>query len=147
MMLRLTPQENPIDRLLCIAEELRLCLGDIDQAQWLLDACQRHIEGGASLDRSLGLTGTLGRSPRFEYLRRERNRHLAEALRDLYGDFRLLADEIQRYELRVPRAWRHRKEPAPDWTSARVAIHAAFRVGIGVPATADGLKKTLAVDE
>lgn len=139
--------DNPIDRLFCIAEQLRLCLGDIDQAQWLRDACLRHIEVGASLDRSLGLTGTLGRSPRFEYLRRERNRNLVDALRELYGDFRLLADEIRRYKLRVPSVLRYRKEPASDWTSARVAIHAAFRVGIGVPATADGLRRTLAVDE
>lgn len=139
--------ENPIDRLLCIAEELRLCLGDNDQAHWLLDACQRHIEGGESLDRSLGLTGALGRSPRFEYLRRERNRHLAEALWNLFGDYRLLAGEIKCYELRVPRTCRQRKDTAPDWTPARAAIHAAFRVGIGVPTTADGLRKALAVGE
>lgn len=146
MMPRFTPPENPIDSLLIIAEQLR-CLDDAQHADWLMFAIRQHIDAGESMDRALGLAGSLGRSPRFEYLRRERNRYLAGALWQLDGDYRLLAAEIGRFERRLLPAWRHRKEPDPEWSAGRIHIHAAFRAGIAVPATADGLRKALAADE
>lgn len=138
-----TQDENPIDRLLIIAEELRLCLGDEERAAWLLEAIRRHTEGGVPFDKALGLSGELGRNARFEYLWRERNRHLVKALSHYGSDYRLLAGEIVRFKGRLWDAWQYRAEPAPDWTPARVAIHAAFRVGLKVPATAAGLRKAL----
>lgn len=133
---------NPIDSLLCIVEQLRLS-GDVVHAEWIDTAVARHVEKGESLDRALGLSGSLGRSPRFAYLRRERRHHLADALRHLGGDLPRLADEIKRFETRVLPTWRCCASPPPDWLPARVAIHRAFRVGLSVPASVDGLRKAL----
>lgn len=137
---------NPIDRLLDIAERLRGS-GDTENAEWLREAVMRHIETGELIDRALGLSGNLGRSPRFDYLRRERNRHLDEALRHVGGEYARLAAEIHRFETRLLPAWRHRHDPAGDWQPVRVAIHRAFRVGMAVPASADGLRKALATTD
>jgi hypothetical protein len=137
------PLGNPIDSLVRIAEQLRSA-GDMAHAEWIDTAITRHIETGDSLDRALGLSGSLGRSPRFAYLRRERGRHLADALRHLGDDLPRLADEIKRFETRVLRALRCRSSPPADWSPARVAIHRAFLVGLSVPASVDGLRKALA---
>lgn len=145
-MICAAPPANPIDRLLGIAERLR-GLEDTENADWLHEAVMRHVEAGELIDRALGLSGNLGRSPRFDYLRRERNRHLDEALHHIGGEYARLATEIHRFETRILPAWRHRHDPPGDWPPVRVAIHRAFRVGIAVPASADGLRKALAADD
>jgi hypothetical protein len=134
---------NPIDRILSIAERLRAA-GDYEDADWIKTAVMRHIKKNESLDRGLGLVGTLGRSPRFDYMRRERNGHLAEALDCLGGDYARLAEEIICFESRFLTAWKHRADAPHDWSPTRTAIHRAFRVGMSnVPATAGGLQKAL----
>lgn len=133
---------NPIDRLTLAAELLQPA--DPELAQWLAVAIDAHVREGASLDRALGLSGNLGRSPRFEILRRERDRHLAVALAHLGGDYARLADEVNRFELRLWPAWRYRAERDPRWSPARCAVFEALRVGMAVPATVPGLRKTLA---
>lgn len=142
-MIYAAPHTNPVDRLLDIAERLR-ALDDAGNADWLRAAVMRHVETGELIDRALGLSGNLGRSPRFDYLRRERNRHLDEALRNIGDEYARLAAEIQRFESRLLPAWRHRHETPGNWPPVRVAIHRAFRVGIAVPSSADGLRKALA---
>ncbi|MBD5805340.1 hypothetical protein AZOA_47930 [Azoarcus sp. Aa7] len=107
-------------------------------------AIDAHVRDGESLDRALGLAGTLGRSPRFEILRRDRNHHLVLALAHLGGDYARLADEVARFELRLWPAWRYRTEHDPLWSPARRAVFAAFRVGVPVPCTVPGLRKALA---
>lgn len=144
-MICAAPPANPIDRLLGIAERLR-ALDDTENADWLLGAVMRHVESGELIDRVFGLSGNLGRSPRFDYLRRERNRYLAEALRCVGGEYVRLAAEITLYECRILSAWRHRPDPPHDWPPIRVAVHRAFRVGMTVPASVDGLRKALAAD-
>lgn len=141
-MPRPTPPGNPIDLLVRIAGQLR-CLDDAALADWLEGAVLRHIEDGTSLDHALGLAGTLGRSPRFEVLRRVRDQHLKDALWHLGGNFIALAQEAERYALRLASVWRHRAEPAPEWSPARKAVHAAFQTGLRVPQTADGMRKAL----
>lgn len=145
-MICAAPSANPIDRLLGIAEHLR-ALDDTENADWLRDAAMRHVASGESIDRALGLSGNLGRSPRFDYMRRERNRYLAEALRYVGGEYARLAKEIELYECRILPAWRHRSDPPHDWPPVRAAIHRAFRVGMAVPASIDGLRKALAADD
>lgn len=141
-MICATPPANPIDRLLCIAERLR-GIDDAENADWLREAVMRHVETGELIDRALGLSGNLGRTPRFDYMRRERNRHLDEALRHVGGEYARLVAEIHCFETRILPAWRHRHDSPGDWPPVRVAIHRAFRVGMAVPATADGLRKAL----
>lgn len=136
---------NPIDRLLDIAERLR-GLDDHESADWLRAAVMQHVESNELLDRALGLSGSLGRSPRFDYLRRERNHHLAEALRCVGGDYAQLAAEIQLFKNRLLNVWQHRTDPPHDWLPVRAAIHRAFRVGMTVPASSDGLRKALVAD-
>lgn len=145
-MICAAPHANPIDRLLGIAEQLH-GLGDAENADWLRAAVMRHVETSELIDRVLGLSGNLGRSPRFDYLRRERNRHLDEALRNVDGEYARLAAEINCFERRILPAWRHRHDPPDDWPAVRVAIHRAFRIGMAVPATADGLRKALTADD
>lgn len=145
-MICAAPHTNPIDRLLRIAERLR-GLDDAENADWLMTAVMRHVETGELIDRALGLSGNLGRSPRFDYLRRERNRHLDEALRNVGGEYARLVAEIDYFETRILPAWRGRHDPPGDWTPVRAAIHRAFRVGMKVPATADGLRKALTADD
>lgn len=145
-MICVAPHANPIDRLLVIAERLR-ALDDTENADWLTEAIMRHVETGELIDRAFGLSGNLGRSPRFDYLRRERNRHLDEALRNVGGEYARLVAEIRCFETRLLPVWQHRHDPPGDWTPVRVAIHRAFRVGITVPATADGLRKALSTDD
>lgn len=145
-MIVATPPANPIDRLLAITERLR-ALNDTENADWLSAAVMRHVESNELLDRALGLSGNLGRSPRFDYLRRERNHYLAEALRCAGGEYTQLAAEIQLFENRLLNVWQHRADPPRDWQPVRVAIHRAFRVGATVPATAGGLRKALGADD
>lgn len=137
---------NPIDRLLGIAERLR-ALDDTESADWLRGAVMRHVESEELIDRALGLSGNLGRSPRFEYLRRERNRHLAEALRCVGGDYAKLAAEIQLFKNRLFNVWQHRADPPSDWQPVRLAIHRAFRIMEVVPATVEGLRLALDTDD
>lgn len=144
-MICAAPPANPIDRLLGIAERLR-AVDDTESADWLRDAVMRHVESGELIDRVFGLSGNLGRSPRFDYLRRERNRYIAEALRCVGGEYVRLAAEIRLFENRLLNVWQHRIHPPPDWPPVRVAIHRAFRVGMTVPASVDGLRKALAAD-
>lgn len=141
-MMNCASPPNPIDRLLGIAERLRAA-GDCEDADWLRVAVMRHIETNESLDRGLGVVGNLGRSPRFDYLRRERNRHLADALECLGGEYARLADEVARFEARIFPTWKHRPDPTRDWSPARTAIHRAFRAMDTVPATVGGLQKAL----
>ncbi|MDO9010777.1 MAG: hypothetical protein Q7U78_03060 [Gallionella sp.] len=136
---------NPIDRLLGIAERLR-ALDDTENADWLRSAVMRHVETGELIDRAFGLSGNLGRSPRFDYLRRERNRHLEEALHHVGGEYARLAEEICRFESRLLPMWRHRLEAPGDWSPVRVAIHRAFRVCATVPTSTCGLRKALTSD-
>jgi hypothetical protein len=145
-MICAAPPANPIDRLLGIVERLR-GLDDTGDANWLREAVMRHVESGELIDRAFGLSGSLGRSPRFDYLRRERNRHLEEALRHVGGEYARLVAEINCFETRILPAWRHRHDPLGDWPPVRAAIHRAFRVGMTVPATADGLRKALSADD
>lgn len=134
-------EANPIDRLVQAADLLQP--SDPELAQWLAQAIDAHVRDGESLDRALGLSGNLGRSARFEVLRRERDRHLAEALAQLDGAYNRLASEITCFERRVWPAWRYRESPDPMWTSVRRCVFEAFRVGLRVPATVPGLLKAL----
>lgn len=145
-MICAAPPANPIDRLLGIAERLR-ALDDTENADWLRDAVMRHVESGELIDRAFGLSGNLGRSPRFDFLWRERNRYLAEALRCVGGEYTQLAAEIQLFKNRLLNVWQHRADPPREWPPVRVAIHRAFRVGATVPATAGGLRKALGTDD
>lgn len=133
---------NPIDRLALAVGLLQPA--DPDLANWLAMAIDAHVRDGESLDRALGLAGSLGRSPRFEILRRERNHHLTLALTQLGGDYARLADEVARFELRLWPTWRYRTERDPMWSPARGAVFEAFRVGVPVPGTVPGLRKALA---
>lgn len=133
--------ENPIDRLYLAADLVGMV--DADLAQWLQGAIAEHVGSGTSMDRALGLAGSLGRSPRFEYLRRERDSHLAAALAHLGGDFCALASEASAFERRIWPAWRYRDAPDPAWPPVRRILHAAFRLGLRVPATVDGLRRAL----
>lgn len=133
--------DNPIRRARIAARLLR---GHHPQlAQWLETAVQEHIRHGTDMDHALGFAGALGRSPRFDVLRARRNRLLSRALIALRGDVRALHREVVLYLERVPQLMREKAEPDPHWTAARRLIHRAHFLGLGVPATIDGLRKAL----
>lgn len=117
----------------------------ISSAQWLDDAVSSHLYGGVAMDRAMGLAGGQGRQSRFYALLRERNRHLGLALMAMGGDVGELLAEIDRYESRVSLAQRERQQPDPLWGDARKHIHAAARLGIDLPRTSKGLRKTLSI--
>lgn len=135
----------PVERLILASALLREV--DPGLGQWLADAIHQHVHEGELLDHALGLSGELGRSPRFAFLRRQRNHLLSQALAGLEGDLERLATEIQRFETRVPAHVREASQPPADWPGWRKAIHAAGRLGLALPNTARGLRKTLAGTE
>jgi hypothetical protein len=132
---------NPIDWLLGVVDKLRRV--DRDDAALLEAVVRRHINSGDSIDHGLGLSGDLGRSPRFNYSRRERKHHISEALRCVNGDYKELAAEIYRYRACYFDAWRPRPEPAPEWAPVRASIHLAFRTNINIPRSISGLRKVV----
>jgi hypothetical protein len=127
---------NPIDRLAMVVEQLRL-LGDEESADWLWRGVDSYIRHEIPISESLGLTGMLGRSPRYAYLRRQRDQHLRDALWDLDGNLSRLENEIGKYEC-LP--FLRRQKPDPMWSVARRSIHEAALVGIGLPSTRKGLR-------
>lgn len=133
--------ENPIRRVRIAARLLREKHGEL--AAWIEAAVQEHIQQGTDMDKALGFSGTLGRTPRFDVLRLQRNRLLSRALLHLHGDMRSLHREVLLYLERVP-AYR-KDQPLPDmsWSAARRLIHRASHQGLGLPATLDGLRKAL----
>lgn len=133
--------ENPIRRVRIAARLLREHHGEL--AAWLETAVQEHIRQGTDMDKALGFAGTLGRTPRFDVLRVQRNRLLSRALRHLHGDMRALHREVLLYLERVPEHLKDRQQPDMNWTAARRLIHRAHRQGLGLPATLDGLRKAL----
>lgn len=130
---------NPVDRFHIVIEQLK-AIGDDENAAWLAHAIAEYLRGETPLGDSLGLTGKLGRSPRYAYLRRQRDQHLRDALWALDGNLSRLADEISKYE-RIP--YLRRQKQDPFWSAARIAIHQASLVGIVLPATRKGLRQTL----
>lgn len=137
----LKPSPNPLDRLLAVAHAARA--SDPDGAVWLEEIAERHVATGESLDRLTGTSGQLGRSPRFQVLRRRRDQSLARALDDLAGNFASLAREIEYFETRIPRPQREAPTPDPKWPAYRAAIHQAARTGLALPRTRDGLRRAL----
>lgn len=130
---------NPIDRLAMVVEQLR-AIGDDESADWLWHGVERYIQHEVPLGDSLALSGKLGRSPRYAFLRRQRDYHLREGLWLVDGNLSRLADEIGKYE-RLP--YLRRQKPDPFWSPARLEIHNAARIGIGLPATRKGLREAL----
>lgn len=130
---------NPLDRLFSIADSTP----DRASGEWLKARLLAYLnEPDGTLDRCLGVAGTLGRSPRFRWLKARRDSHLRAALLLLNGDYLKLANEIARYD-RGPRHARERPEPMADWSAARQEVHRAARVGLALPKTRDGLMRTL----
>ncbi|MCC7269402.1 MAG: hypothetical protein IT468_01640 [Rhodocyclaceae bacterium] len=121
-----------------IAEQLRLVLGDEENAAWLQRAIDAHVRTGASLDESLTLAGNgPSRSPRWRILDREQARLLSEALWLLDGNKARLAREIAVYKRRLAPIYGG-KEPPADWPPLRRLIHAAARLK-QLPDTAYGI--------
>jgi hypothetical protein len=134
--------ENPIRRLQLVAQHVRQ--HDPELADWFASLLEGHISRGESLDRLLGLTGgTGGRTPRFEILRERRDAILLRAQLAAGGSLTALADEIERYLTRTPLAERSRAQPAASWSEARRLVHEAARLGVALPATTRGLRKTV----
>ncbi|MDQ1315830.1 MAG: hypothetical protein QG662_1939 [Pseudomonadota bacterium] len=130
---------NPLDRLFSIADSTP----DRASGEWLKAGLFAYLnEPDGTLDRCLGVAGTLGRSPRFRWLKARRDSHLRAALLLLNGDYSALADEVARYD-RAPRHARERPEPMADWSAARQEVHRAAQVGLALPRTRDGLMRTL----
>lgn len=142
-MTGLSEQSNPIERLFAIADKLRCDAQGIELGEWLCAALEMHLRESIPLDRALGLSGRLGRSPAFRYHYCCRRSHLLNALSHCDGDYILLAAEAERFEKRVWPMYRDKSSPPADWSPLRASLHAAFRVGIGVPTTAPGLRKAL----
>ena len=134
--------DNPVGRLLEIGTVLERS-GAKELADWLLAGVRAHISAGESLDKTLGLAGDLGRSPRYQYLLAQRNRHLAQALRLAGGDLQCLEREVVAFESRVCPVWQLRDAPPADWPALKVTLWNAYRVGIPVPRTAKGLRLAL----
>jgi hypothetical protein len=145
--------DNPVDRLVWIVGLLRatamvhdgVASACSEHAAWLDDAIRSHVHDGVSADKAMGLVSSNGRQPRFYVLLRERNRHLRQALDLLDGDVHALLDEFERYETRVSAAQRERIEPDPLWPAARKLVHAAACLGLEIPRTPEGMRKTLGI--
>lgn len=141
----------PIERLLRASAVLQRV--DPEVGAWLSSAINMHVREGVSLDSCLGLARPKGRSARFEFLRRHRDQSLALALAELDQDHERLAAEIRKFETRVPDHVREAAQPPADWPDWRKAIHAAYRLGMGLrrqgvrlPSTAKGLRKSLGTE-
>ncbi|MCY1313522.1 hypothetical protein D9M70_640520 [compost metagenome] len=93
----------------------------------------------------MGAVGSLGRSPRFYALLRERNQHLRRALDALNGDVQEFLNEVDRYEQRVSADRRARVEPDQAWSDVRKHLHAAALLSSELPRTSEGLQKTLKI--
>lgn len=132
---------SPIRRMRIAARLLRGHHREL--ALWLENAVQRHVHDGTDMDHTLGFAGVLGRTPRFDTLRAQRNRLLSRALVHLHNDVRALHREVWLYTERVPLVLRERTEPDPSWHAARRLVHRAHQLGLGVPNTLDGLRKAL----
>ena len=145
--------DNPVDRLAWIVDLLRaaalmhdgVASACSEHAAWLDAAIRSHVHGGISADKAMGLVLSNGRQPRFYVLLRERNRHLRHALDLLDGDVHALLDEFERYDTRVSAAQRERAEPDSLWSPARKLVHAAARLGLDIPRTPEGMRKTLGI--
>lgn len=115
---------------------------DPDLGRWLLSGLMSYVRNDEPLDRSFSLRGSLGRSPRFTFLRAKRDAHLAHALQLLGGNYATLAEEVRRV-CRAPTSIMELPEPPPSWPEARQAIHRAAAVGLSLPETRDGLRRAL----
>lgn len=134
---------NPIDRLEIIAEQLRLALGDEENAAWLQRAINAHVRAGASLDESLTLAGNSpSRSPRWRILDRQQAMLLRDALWLCEGNKAALAREIAIYKRRLAPIYGGKEVPA-DWPPLRRLIHAAAQLK-PLPDSAYGLSLLLA---
>lgn len=133
---------NPIDRLAMVVELLCI-IGDAESANWLWQGVEAYIRNDTPLGESLGLSGKLGRSPRYAYLRRLRDEALREALDILGGNYSRLATEIANFETRVPAWVRHATTPPDDWPQERKAIHRANATGLQLPTSRKGLREAL----
>lgn len=116
---------------------------DPDLAIWLREAVLAHIREGTPLDRALELSGSLGRSARFAWMRTRRDAHLQRALVLLEGNHAALAEEVRRYLRRLPSCVRAQQEPPSDWPEWRREIHRAAAIGLPMPESRDGLRKAL----
>lgn len=127
----------PIEKLIRVCELLHQA--DPDLGRLFADALHQHIFDDVSLDKALGLSGI--HRPRYAYLRRLRDAHLAQALAGLGGELKRLETEIATYKTRVPSHVREAPLAPADWPDWRKALHAAARLGVGLPGSRTGLKK------
>lgn len=132
---------NPIDALLAMVDIIGA--HDANLAGVLRGALVLHIRDGVPLDKSLGLSGRLGRAPRTEWKLRARNSYLLNALAALEGDYDRLAEEVRHYLNRIPDYQRERTNAPSDWPDWRRLIHAAAQINSGLPDTQRGLRKAL----
>lgn len=132
---------NPLDDLVDIAVILNE--RDDPRAVWLLRAIVDHINSETPLDVSLGLAGGRGRSPRFEWRKRQRDHFLRQALQALGGNHAALAVEIRHYRARIPKRQQQESRPAEHWPLHLKSIHMAARVGMGLPETRGGVHAAL----
>lgn len=138
----MTQTENPIDVLERAAELLRLVCGADEEAAFLLDAVQRHVHDGTSLDEALGLRGgSTARTPRFRRLQRDKAMHLREALWHCSGNQAELARQIVRFGKNKWPIYAS-KTAAADWSPLLRSIDAIYRIG-SPPTTAAGIHKLL----
>lgn len=134
--------ENPLDILGSIAGEY-VARGD-PRGAWLMRGLRLYVfDDEKSLDAVLGLSGRLGRSPRNEWLRRQRDHYLWQALQALDGNYGHLAENIRSYFHRKPAVDRAQMEPRQDWTKDMQAIHRAAHVCKKLPVTAKHLREIL----
>lgn len=114
-------------------------------AAWLTAGLAEHVDTGEDIGAALGFCAPDGaRSPRTLYLLGRRDRLLRAALGEVGGSYARLAREVAAFE-RLPSQL---KENTPRHGSSRLRrfVHEAWRVGLGVPATAPGLRYALASD-
>lgn len=133
---------NPLDRLLRLAETVSATEPAL--SRWLRAGVQAHVETGARLDVVLGVVRAQGGAPaRQELLRRERDEHLRRAADLVGGSATRLAAEVGRFECRTWARVRTQDRPSADWPELKRLLFLAFRCGVKVPTTREGLQRAV----
>ncbi len=132
---------NQVQRIRVVARVLRQPFPEL--SAWLLGAINSHVYDDADIGKALGLVGpSKARAPRTEWLLSRRNNLLRRALAELDGNYNKLAKEIAAH-LRVSAACGGAK-PLSGSSYVRVLVQRADEVGIDLPKSEWGLRKTLA---
>ena len=117
--------------------------------EWLVIGLLAYVRGEANgLDAALGLSAGGQRHIRTVIAYQTRDRHLAEALDGIALDpavstwerCQRLAVEVRRLIPVWNKQYRNAGRPPADWPRWKQALFDAWRVGVGIPATASGLQ-------